>query len=653
MKKIFLALVFMLLGFTMFAQQYVMTSDGYVINGQVKKSTGYVTLRTYLPDGNELLDSVLIDKKGKFVFRGYATEAMPALLTVNGKKKYRIYVEPKISMELTIDPKKDLPEVKNAPQTQRWYSIVTPIGNEDYDVYLSRLENWTVSNPEDIFSPDIMATYLSHYWTYEDLSRHLNTLKAHATQVYYYRHLRDREASLQKISIGQKAPNISLKDLNDKTVNLKSFLNGKKYVLIDFWASWCTPCREEMPILLANYQNYKSKGFDIYGVSLDKNKKSWQKAVENDGIEWTTVSDLKMWQSPTVTDYMIKSIPDNVLVDASGKIVAKNLRGDSLTAKLKELFDVESYSITGNIEGVKEGVVKLTLLKEGGEKETFVERINNGTFVFVGEVERVCMGMIDLPIKDGIISFFMGNENITIKGSKKDLDNVKIEGSSSQTSFTNIANKCNREKNPMQALMNWVMDNPTSIYSPFIISNYLYPYMSEADRENAIRSLKGDATTMFQYSLLMQQLGEQVANTDQQTNKAKDFTLEDTKGDLVSLYNYIKANKYTLVSFWASWDNNSRTKNIEYLKLYKQYKANKFNIISVSLDDSKYAWTSAIEADGIGKWTNVSDLNRWNSAVVKLYNLKSLPYNMLLDNQGNIVGKNLSIEEIIQIIKKK
>ena len=653
MKKILLVFVFALLGTVLSAQQYVMTSDGYTIQGEVKKSTGYATLRSYLSDGNELLDSIALDKKGRFVFRGYASEPMPALLTINGKKKYRLYLEPKMQMELSINPKKDVPTIKNAKETERWYSIVTPIGNEDYNVYLSRLENWVVSNPEDIFSPDIIATYLSHYWNYDELSRHLNTLKGKATKVYYYKHLRDREASLQKISVGQQAPNISLKDLNDKTINLKTFLSGKKYVLVDFWASWCTPCREEMENLVALYKEYKNKGFDIYGVSLDKNKKSWQKAVEQDGITWTTVSDLKMWQSSVVSDYMIKSIPDNVILDAKGNIVARNLKGDALRAKLQELLDKESYKITGTISGLQEGVVKLTLLKKNGEKESYTERINNGTFVFTGEVERTCMAMIDLPMKDGIISFFMNNDDITIKGSKKDIDKVQIQGSATQDEFSRIARQCNNDKNPMQSLTYWVMDNPNSIYSPFIISNYLYPYMSEDDRNKAIKSLNGEAKDMFQYHLLVEQLEEQESNIDQPTSKAKDFTLEDQNENPITLSAYVKNSQYTLVSFWASWDNNSRINNIEYLKLSKRYNKKQFNILSVSLDDSKLAWTNAIAADGINKWTNVSDLKRWNSVVVKLYNLKTIPQNILLDSQNNILGRNLSLEQIINIINSK
>lgn len=205
----------------------------------------------------------------------------------------------------------------------------------------------------------------------------------------------------------------------------------------------------------------------------------------------------------------------------------------------------------------------------------------------------------------------------------------------------------------MQCLSNYVLENPSSIYSPFILSNYLYPYMAENDMQKAVNSLRGEATTMFQYSLLKEQLSENDKDiTEYQKTKIRDFSLENEKGEMVSLYSYIKDTKYTLISFWASWDNNSRRKNIDYLRLYKNNKKNNFNILSVSLDDNKYAWQEAIKADGINKWENLSDLKRWNSAVVKLYNIKYLPSNILVDKEGNILGKDVQIDEILNIISR-
>lgn len=653
MKKIVFAVIFTLLAFVGYSQQYVMTSKGYTINGQVTKGSGYATLRVYLPDGNERLDSTVLDDKGKFVFRGYATEIMPALLTINGKKQYRLYLEPSLQMIMEISKKTDKPKFKNAEETLRWYSIVEPQGNEDYDVYLARLENWVVNNPEDIFTCDIIASYLSYYWSFDEMDKHLNTLKGKATSGYYYKHLRNRDKSLEKISQGKKAPEIVLNDVNNKKVNLSSFIRSKNYVLIDFWATWSNDYIEQLQDEKVIYERYKNKGFDIYAVSLDNNKTLWKNVIKDNNITWTNVCDFQMWQSQPVKDYMIKSLPDNVLVDNTGRIIARNIHKEELSNKLFELLDNESYNISGNIEGIKEGIIKLTLLKKDGEKEVFESRINNGDFYFTGKVDRVCMAMINLPVKDGDISFFMGNDNIKISGKRKAIDDISVEGSPSQDEFSRIANNCNREKNPMQCLSNYVLLNPSSIYSPFILSNYLYPYMSDNDMQKAINSLKGEATTMFQYALLKEQLSENDNSvTEYQKTKIKDFSLENEKGDMVSLYSYIKNSNYTLISFWASWDNNSRRKNIEYLKLYKSIKNRNFNVLSVSLDDNKYAWQEAIKTDGINKWENLSDLKRWNSAVVKLYNIKSLPSNILVDKEGNILGKDIQIDEILNLINR-
>jgi thiol-disulfide isomerase/thioredoxin len=111
-----------------------------------------------------------------------------------------------------------------------------------------------------------------------------------------------------------------------------------KVVLIDFWASWCGPCRRENPHVVAAYQQYHGKGFDVLGVSLDKTKDRWLAAIEKDGLIWHHVSDLKGWQNAAAQLYGVRSIPHTVLLDREGKIIARGLRGAALTAKLDELF---------------------------------------------------------------------------------------------------------------------------------------------------------------------------------------------------------------------------------------------------------------------------------------------------------------------------
>lgn len=141
---------------------------------------------------------------------------------------------------------------------------------------------------------------------------------------------------LQVVSAGAAAPDISLNTPDGKTIKLSS-LRGK-YVLIDFWASWCGPCRKENPNVVRMYNKFKNKNFEIFGVSLDDNKQKWTGAIAQDGLGWMHVSDLKGWQSQGAALYSVTAIPATFLIDKEGKIIAKNLRGDALEQKLTEVL---------------------------------------------------------------------------------------------------------------------------------------------------------------------------------------------------------------------------------------------------------------------------------------------------------------------------
>lgn len=142
---------------------------------------------------------------------------------------------------------------------------------------------------------------------------------------------------MRKTAIGQPMIDMEVPDADGNMVALSSMVEGK-YTLIDFWASWCGPCRQENPNLVAEYNAYKDQGFNIIGISLDQNKDPWLKAIEDDELTWGHVSDLQGWQSAPAGEYGVRSIPANFVVDENGIIVAKNLRGEELGEWLEEQF---------------------------------------------------------------------------------------------------------------------------------------------------------------------------------------------------------------------------------------------------------------------------------------------------------------------------
>ncbi len=143
---------------------------------------------------------------------------------------------------------------------------------------------------------------------------------------------------LKVVDVGKKAPDFSMNDPEGNAVRLYDVLAANKLVLLDFWASWCGPCRRENPNLVSVYEQYQSQGFHILGVSLDKEKDKWIQAIQKDGLNWTHVSSLTHWDNPVVAEYGISFVPSNILIDASGTILGRNLKGDELKNKIRMFF---------------------------------------------------------------------------------------------------------------------------------------------------------------------------------------------------------------------------------------------------------------------------------------------------------------------------
>lgn len=245
------------------------------------------------------------------------------------KQEFYPYFEKLNTLGNTINAEKDAGK-KNG-LIQEYLALKTTILNAG--------TNFTNSHPASPVSSLLLVAVMRLYEGPAELEAKYEQLQPAAKKGALARIIEKTiaDAKATKIgAVGTQALEFSQKDVNGKAISLSSFKG--KYVLVDFWASWCKPCRQENPNVVNAYQVYKGKNFTVLGVSLDQSKPNWLAAIKADNLEWTHVSDLQYWNNAVAQLYGIQSIPANMLIDPTGKIIARDLRGEALPQILKELL---------------------------------------------------------------------------------------------------------------------------------------------------------------------------------------------------------------------------------------------------------------------------------------------------------------------------
>ena len=302
-----------------------------VLNGQIKDPEMF-----YLRSGQNLTNIFI--EAGKITFTAHADSINKGI--TNGSKAQEELDSFNESISLITEQLDTLynqyrEAAKNDDQV-RLEELSELIDTKD-DERLARTIDYAYANNKSIVSAYLIMTN-NYYLELAELDTITSNFDNSIKQTKYVELLLDRISNLYKVSIGSSFTDFTLNDTTGNPIALSSLI-GENYLLIDFWASWCGPCRRENPNIVAVYNDYNSKGFDIIGVSLDTDKNNWIKAIEKDSLTWSHVSDLQGWNSAAGKLYAVNAIPHSVILNENGTIVAKNLRGEELRDKIAELLN--------------------------------------------------------------------------------------------------------------------------------------------------------------------------------------------------------------------------------------------------------------------------------------------------------------------------
>lgn len=341
-------------------------ANEYRLSGKIENaSPGWVVLSKVVDNDLVAIDSVQTED-GSVSFKGTIGLPEAYFIELKADKKYfRVFVEPG---DITISGNIDEPKFSGSASQEIYKSYGDGLAkiedqrNALYEEFKAAQDNRDEERLKEIreeamqideniqaFTTDFIKSnhdntvgvfiLVNNMFQFEldELKDLRSNFTPEVAESKYVKIMDEQIQKMQSVAIGQPAPQFTQNDTIGNPVSLEQFKG--KYLLVDFWAAWCSPCRQENPNVVAAYEKFHEKGFDILGVSLDKDKGRWLDAISADNLTWTQVSDLKGWQNEASNLYAVSSIPANFLLDPDGVIIAKDLREEALHEKLEEIFD--------------------------------------------------------------------------------------------------------------------------------------------------------------------------------------------------------------------------------------------------------------------------------------------------------------------------
>lgn len=345
----------------------------YVVKGKIEGSDNVTFYLQKREDGKLISIDSAVSKKGSFTLKGGKVDYPQMIQLVAGttKKRTSFYLENSEIIvsgildslfKATITGSKTHDEYRTLVDANKILSDKYTTIYSDYQIagragdtvktaemekQLESLQtemtdlqkDFVKNNPASYVTPSILSS-LSYEMEASEIEAAINTMDTAVAAIPMMKSLKERVQVMKAVSIGQKAPDFTMNDVDGKPVALSSKI-GAKLLLVDFWAAWCGPCRQENPNVVKVYNEFNKKGFDVFGVSLDQEKEDWVKAIADDKLTWTHVSDLQYWSNAAAKMYAVNAIPANFLLDETGTIIARNVRGEELYKKVNEILGVK------------------------------------------------------------------------------------------------------------------------------------------------------------------------------------------------------------------------------------------------------------------------------------------------------------------------